>query len=189
MHELRRTAAPVVAILVLVAAGCSSRDERSGSSTTVTTTAPEETTASTTAVDATTTTVTADEPAPDGGTPLPADREVDALAFFLAADDDIGCAISLELVRCDVRDPEWDPPPRPSGCTEDWGQGVELGPRDEPVFVCAGDTAFSQEPALPDGSSIRAGVFRCSADGDAVTCRADGSGHGFTLSRADYELF
>lgn len=67
------------------------------------------------------------------------------------------------------------------------GLGVKgADPNATPESFCAGAV---ESLALPYGSSITYREMACDSTEDGMTCRSLESGHGFRLSRSDYELF
>jgi hypothetical protein len=109
--------------------------------------------------------------------------EADAVRFFQSPSANIGCGIDRQRVRCDIRERDWRPPPKPSSCPVDWGQGLTLGPRGRARFVCAGDTMLGAGRRLRYGRSIRRGRFRCTSRRTGMRCVNRRNGHGFHLSR------
>lgn len=107
---------------------------------------------------------------------------------FTMPSGNIGCLmVSDGATRCDIRQRDWAPPARPADCKYDFGQGVVLGRT--AVFVCASDTALVGAPVLPYGSTSRQGPYQCGSDESGVECTNLDTGHGFSLSAADYRLF
>jgi hypothetical protein len=107
----------------------------------------------------------------------------DAATLFQSPSRNIGCAIDARGVRCDIRERDWRPPPKPSRCPVDWGHGLTLGLRGRARFVCAGDTVLGAGRRLPYGRSIRRGRFRCTSRRRGMRCVNRRNGHGFHLSR------
>ncbi|MEW6583564.1 MAG: DUF6636 domain-containing protein [Actinomycetota bacterium] len=95
-------------------------------------------------------------------------------------------------VRCEITQRDWSPPPKPRACRLDWGQGLVLGARNRPGFLCAGDTIqpppSDPYPVLRYGRSLRVGSITCTSARTGVTC-TNRARHGFTLSRQRYRLF
>jgi hypothetical protein len=123
-----------------------------------------------------------------GAIPSPVVSIVDE-ANFQTPSKNITCALTASLVRCDIINRNWKPPPKPASCQLDWGHGmyVEPGKAD---FICAGDTVLgSATSVLPYGSSLRAGRLQCDSENAALRCVDQNSQHGFTLAVADYNLF
>ncbi|MCX2933723.1 hypothetical protein ORI20_25965 [Mycobacterium sp. CVI_P3] len=118
-----------------------------------------------------------------------ADQVVGELTGFTSPSGNIGCMIDTLQVRCDIRERDWAPPPRPADCEFDYGQGITLGPGRSPGFVCAGDTALAGGPPLRYGESISAGVLRCTSTASAMTCTDTATGHGFSIARQGYQFF
>jgi Family of unknown function (DUF6636) len=121
--------------------------------------------------------------------PPPANREVLELTGFISPTGNVACMMDISWARCDIIDHDWSPPPRPADCEFDYGQGITLSLGGPAEFVCAGDTAFGPDEVLPYGSSITAGALRCDSADSGFTCRDVESGHGFSISRAEYKLF
>jgi hypothetical protein len=107
----------------------------------------------------------------------------DAATFFQSPSTNIGCAIDGRGVRCDIREREWRPPPKPSSCPVDWGHGLTVGLRGRARFVCAGDTVLGAGRRLQYGRSIRRGRFRCTSRRSGMRCVNRRNDHGFHLSR------
>ena len=110
-------------------------------------------------------------------------------AQFQSPSRNIGCAITKQGVRCDIRKRTWDPPPKPRSCKLDYGQGLFVGRRGKARFVCAGDTTLGVGPVLRYGRAIRRGRFRCASRTEGVRCVNRRNRHGFFLSRARVEWF
>ncbi len=119
----------------------------------------------------------------------PLDRDVSEYTGFISPTGNIGCAIDMDLARCDIIDHNWSPPPRPPDCELDYGQGIQIVPGQPATFVCAGDTTFGTEDVLQYGDAITAGPLRCQSAESGITCRDADSGHGFTLALEAYRLF
>lgn len=107
---------------------------------------------------------------------------------FTMPSGNIGCSMQSDgAVRCDIRQRDWAAPARPADCNYDFGQGVVLGKT--AGFVCASDTALVGAPVLPYGSTSRQGPYQCGSDESGVECINLDTGHGFSLSAANYRLF
>jgi hypothetical protein len=113
-------------------------------------------------------------------------RAADSFVFFRTPSHNIGCVESSTLggyLRCDILSGLKPRPPKPSGCTLDWGFGYTLDTRGRAHVTCAGDTAVSPDArVLPYGTTWHRGAFRCSSRTIGLRCR-NRSGHGFFLSR------
>ena len=109
--------------------------------------------------------------------------------YFQTPSGNIGCYVSAESARCDIRERNWDPPPSDEACELDYGQGIALSPSGKADFVCAGDTALGGPSTLGYGDVSRRGPLRCRSGQKGVTCTAATSGHGFFLSRESYRIF
>ncbi|WP_308124247.1 DUF6636 domain-containing protein [Mycolicibacterium xanthum] len=98
--------------------------------------------------------------------------------------------IAEDLLRCDIAERDWTPPPRPADCPglTDYGQGITLGPNGPASFVCAGDTTLQSGPPLPYDQFQAGGGMSCTSEPSGMRC-SNSDGHGFTLSRQAYTLF
>jgi hypothetical protein len=112
-----------------------------------------------------------------------------SLVGFHSPSGNIGCFISGQGVRCDIRDRDWTPPPPPASCELDWGQGVAVDRHGRADYVCAGDTALNQGRTLAYGDSISRGRFRCVSKQTKMKCVNERSDHGFKLSTQSAKLF
>lgn len=120
-----------------------------------------------------------------------ADRVVDDYTGFTSPSGNIYCYIDPSSARCDIRDRDWSPPPRPADCPSftGYGQGLIVTPGRPAMIVCAGDTTYNENGALAYGQSIRAGVLRCTSTQSGMTCLDTQSGNGFTIARQGYQIF
>ena len=110
--------------------------------------------------------------------------------FFRSPSRNIGCVIAGGAARCDIRNRDWEPPPKPPDCQLDYGQGIAIGSSFRAEFVCAGDTALDPSfRPLAYGDDSQVGHFRCSSREDGVTCTNTNTNHGFFLARDRYRLF
>ena len=84
--------------------------------------------------------------------PSAASGQADTFTQFQSPSGNIGCAIGRQGgVRCDIRNRDWRPPPKPASCMLDWGFGLTLERRGRARFVCAGDTVLGQGRRLAYG--------------------------------------
>jgi uncharacterized protein DUF6636 len=114
------------------------------------------------------------------------------LAFFRSPTGNIGCAIAEGIARCDIRNRNWSPPPRPRSCNGEtgYGQGLVVGTTGRARFVCAGDTALNPSGrALPYGRDSQVEGFTCHSATDGITCRSTRTGRGFLLNSERYRIF
>ena len=96
-----------------------------------------------------------------------------AITFFNSPSGNIGCVIGKTGARCDIRERSWHPPPKPSWCHLDWGQGLSI----------------AGHQALGYGRSIQRGRFRCASRTSGIRCVNRRNGHGFKLSRQQRRRF
>lgn len=67
------------------------------------------------------------------------------------------------------------------------GLGVDADdPAAVPISFCAG---AAEGVVLPYGASLTYRDMACDSSEDGMTCRSLISGHGFLLSRSDYQLY
>ena len=120
---------------------------------------------------------------------LSAAAEASAAGFFQSPSGNIGCAISRQAVRCDIREHDWTAPPKPAWCELDWGSGVVVGRRGRAEIVCAGDTTLGAGARLAYGDAIARGRFRCVSRRSGMRCVNRRNDHGFALSRERVRRF
>ena len=113
-----------------------------------------------------------------------------AFQAFSTPSGNIGCYIAGGSARCDIRDRDWNPPPRPAGCSTmtSYGQGLTVGTHGQPEVVCAGDTALTTENPLDYGTSLTVDGITCLSRESGMRC-TNADGHGFELSRQQYRFF
>lgn len=116
--------------------------------------------------------------------------EVSELTAFNSPSGNIGCYIDPSTVRCDIRERDWSPPPKPASCNEnvEYGQGLMLNVGEPARFVCAGDTALTTGNTLGFGDKIVAGSIECSSAPSGITCWDFQYGGEFSISREAYHL-
>ena len=94
-----------------------------------------------------------------------------------------------DVVRCDVIEHSYTPPPQPSACEFAWGPALEVGVAGKGHFGCVSDTVAGSTRVLRYGKSIAIGPFRCTSRSSGMTCTNTRTRHGFTVSRVAYRLF
>lgn len=189
----RLVLAVAAAALVLVLAACGGSDG-GGHTTTVVHTVTAQAPTDTTPTDTTPTTPTDTTPArttttePEVVPTEPAGRTVH-LGFFRSPSGNIGCVMAGGTARCDIRERTWSPPPRPSSCPLDYGQGLIVGRSGPGRYVCAGDTALDPgaKPLAYDTAS-KVGSLTCVSRENGTRC-TNPAGHGFFMSRDRGERF
>jgi hypothetical protein len=128
-------------------------------------------------------------PSVPGGAHVPSRLPDLSYSRFAVPGYNLGCSLGADWVRCDVARSAWIPPIRPSSCTLDWAQGIELGPSGRSRFVCAGNSMIDPSgPVVPDGRDDRVGEVVCQVRLRWVTCFMP-DGHGFSLGRTGYSIF
>lgn len=113
-----------------------------------------------------------------------------AFQAFSSPSGNIGCYISGGYARCDIRDRDWTPPPRPADCNRhtSYGQGLFVRTHGQPDVVCAGDTALTVENPLAYGSSVTVEGITCLSQESGMRC-TNTDGRGFDMSRQGYRFF
>lgn len=109
--------------------------------------------------------------------------------FFHSPSGNIGCGVSRQGARCDIREHSWHAPPKPRACKLDWGYGLTLGKQGKGRFFCAGDSLLGLGTRLGYGKSVRRGRFRCVSRTDGMRCVNLRNNHGFKLSREHARRF
>jgi len=109
---------------------------------------------------------------------------------FQTPDKKVGCEMDGHGARCDVRKPDWTPPPPPADCELDYGQGVFVGRSQPADYVCAGDTALDRKnEVLEEGEKIKTGRFKCKNKGDdTIKCVNTRKKTGFVISQERVEF-
>jgi hypothetical protein len=92
-----------------------------------------------------------------------------------------GCTVRQLTITLPVSDGDC-----PSGVTTGFWVAVSEGSF-SPEPSCS--AVFDAAPVLPYGSSLTYNDMACDSTEDGVRCASVTSGHGFRLSRSDYELF
>jgi hypothetical protein len=107
------------------------------------------------------------------------------LIGFQTPNEKVGCYVSGDGARCDVRRPRWQAPPPPADCELDYGQGVVVGRKGPAEYVCAGDTTLDPgHDVLRRGEKVKAGRFRCKNTGqNTIKCVNRRTRAGFLVSR------
>ena len=112
-----------------------------------------------------------------------------AAKYFHSPSGNIGCGVSKQGARCDIREKNWSPPPRPRSCNLDWGYGLTLGKRGKGRFFCGSDSLLGVGTRLGYGKSVRRGRFKCKSREDGMKCFNVRNGHGFFIARERYRRF
>lgn len=123
------------------------------------------------------------------GNEPPPEPESQDLASFSTPTGNVGCVMDPQLVRCDIGERSWEPPPPPASCELDFGQGAQISGQGPGELVCAGDTTLGAEQTLEYGQSSEVGPYSCISAEAGITCEDSRTGHGFFLSQQSYELY
>lgn len=111
------------------------------------------------------------------------------LVTFISPSGNVGCILGSDYARCDIVDRDWNPPPRPTDCEFDYGQGIGIAPGEPAAFVCAGDTTLGGTHVLTYGTTLTRGRLSCDSSEGGIACRDARTGHGFSIAREVYQLF
>jgi hypothetical protein len=109
--------------------------------------------------------------------------QAQSVVMFSSPSKNIGCVLDRTAARCDIRQRDWRPPPKPRSCELDWGFGLTVDRRGRGQFVCSGDTVLGSRRVLAYGDAIQRGRFRCVSRVRAMRCVNRRNGHGFALSK------
>jgi hypothetical protein len=113
-----------------------------------------------------------------------------SLAGFRSPSGNVGCYISGKGARCDIRNHDWQAPPKPPSCELDWGGGLAVGRHGRADYVCAGDATLDpSSPVLGKGEKIERGRFRCKNKRSGIKCVNRRNEHGFRISAQRAKLF
>ena len=107
---------------------------------------------------------------------------------FLTPSGNIACILFEDRLRCDLRQNDAPPQPKPAECELDWGRYFGLGLTGPARRLCVGDTTFGNWPVLAYGHVWRYKGMVCHSRREGLTCR-NRSGHGWTLNRIKQILF
>ncbi|MEP6664872.1 MAG: DUF6636 domain-containing protein [Nocardioidaceae bacterium] len=136
-------------------------------------------------------------PSPTKPTKTPGQRlvlphTVGAISSFLTPSHNIGCLITNDAVRCDIRKHAYRSPPKPENCNGDYGQSIEVTRSGIGSFICVTDTVIDvRAPVLRYGTSTVVGDFGCTSTEAGIHCyylKSDVA-HGFDLSRENPALY
>ncbi len=123
------------------------------------------------------------------GLPSGADRSDTGPVSFISPSKNIGCVITESRARCDIKEHDWQPPPKPSTCNLDWGSALTVAAQGAGEFRCVGDTAIGGvTTVLVYGSLSRHGPFECRSEATGMECVNLDTGHGIAVSRGEYKL-
>jgi hypothetical protein len=85
--------------------------------------------------------------------------QAQSVVMFSSPSKNIGCALDRTAVRCDIRQRDWRPPPKPRSCELDWGFGLTVDRRGRGQFVCADDTVLGTGGSSRTASRSSAAAF------------------------------
>lgn len=108
---------------------------------------------------------------------------------FESPSHNIGCILTEQGARCDIRDHSWPLPKKPKSCEFDYGGSLFIGRQGRGEYGCVSDSAMGAGPVLPYGERIRKGRFVCRSEEAGVRCVNRRNGHGFFLSKQRVRLF
>jgi hypothetical protein len=112
------------------------------------------------------------------GTPA-ADENQPAAVGFKTPSDNIYCQFDEGVpgdvpsyLRCDIKEMDGAPPPRPADCDLEWSDAYAVFEEDRPgQLFCHGDTVIDDAlPTLLYGDVWRRGSIRCKSERVGLTC-------------------
>jgi hypothetical protein len=115
-------------------------------------------------------------------------------AGFRTPSGNIHCQVLTDgansTLRCDARQAEGKPPPRPDSCHFQWGKAVALlANGGEAHRICHSDSIIDdQAPVLSYGEKWQQEPFSCVSASSGLSCSTPGK-HGFVLSRTSQKLY
>jgi hypothetical protein len=115
--------------------------------------------------------------------------QASAYKGFETPSHNIGCILTEQGARCDIRAHSWPLPKKPASCEFDYGGSLFIGTRGRGEYGCVSDSAMGIGGVLAYGESIRKSHFVCTSEEAGVRCVNRRDGHGFFLSRQRVRLF
>lgn len=114
--------------------------------------------------------------------------------YFSSPSGNIHCTITASgdgYALCSIDQKKWTGSPKPASCQWNWlDNHVAVGSAGAESGQCLGGVEVpSVATVLPYGQSLTDGAITCSSAETGVTCRHDGTGHGFTLRRDALDTF
>jgi hypothetical protein len=126
---------------------------------------------------------------------MAAARAADAVsAGFKTPSGNIHCRLLTEgaatSLRCDAKEVEGRPPPRPDNCHFQWGRAFALlANGGEAHLVCHSDSLGEEQlPVLRYGETWQQEPFTCLSASSGLTCSTPAK-HGFVLSKTSQKLY
>jgi hypothetical protein len=107
---------------------------------------------------------------------------------FETPSGNIGCLLTEQGARCDIRQHDWPNPKKPRSCEFDYGS-IEVHAHGRGGYGCISDSVMGIGGVLGYGESIRKGRFECTSEEAGVRCVNRRNGHGFFLSRQSVRFF
>jgi hypothetical protein len=117
--------------------------------------------------------------------------------FFASPSGNIACqlgtfsdhGVARATVGCQIGQHDYASPPRPADCRGGWGDSVALTQGQPAALQCHTDTLLgSSSPVLDYGQTIIVEPIDCTSEESGMRCFDSRTGHGFSLSRDDYQL-
>lgn len=126
----------------------------------------------------------AEEPAAEPSEMPEREPEPEHLA---APSGNIVCSITADNADCVIRSFDYEPSDA-ADCPDGAGGHLRVEPAGA-TMPCEPLAVEGSVPELGYGEEITAHDYTCSSERSGVTCRHEGTGYGFTVARAGYELF
>lgn len=134
-----------------------------------------------------------ESPSPETTSPKETESEEDAspapenaqeMTDLVTPSGNITCTLGEDSVGCTVGQQTYD---QDDGC-EDGDFAITVG-EEETEKACGEEFASTDAPVLQYGSSAQNGDTACTSESSGITCWNVRTGHGFMVSRSDYETF
>ena len=113
------------------------------------------------------------------------------VTYFETPSGNIRCFLTwydARGVECSLVEKDFADPPRPPGCQTDWSPQFDLT-TEARYGACRGDVTGEPTGRVLDyGARAVNGPISCLSQQSGLSCSNRRTGHGFELSRADYQL-
>jgi hypothetical protein len=121
-------------------------------------------------------------------TPLPLPTVEGKPVHFRTFDGKVGCDLESTYVLCNVKNPTYEAPKKPSDCLYTWGKAVEFTIGGKGSFFCGhGENYLDSKRVLGKNQALKVGFITCRAYVGFVEC--SGQGNGFRFGPASYRMF
>lgn len=126
-------------------------------------------------------------PAPSTSAPEPSATPEPEPEHFASPSGNIVCSITADSADCVIRSFDYEPSDAVD-CPDGAGGHLRVEPAGA-TMPCAPLVVEGAMAELGYGEELTAHDYTCSSERSGVTCRHEGTGYGFSVARAGYELF